>query len=763
VNASPRQLAAAFSILVLSGLGVSTLPASAAGTKEWQPANVPLTTRWGRAVSPARVLPEYPRPQMTRTAWLSLNGLWDYAVTGKDTAAPKTYQGKILVPFPIESALSGVHKSFDGNSRLSYRRSFEVPKAWAAQRILLNFGAVDWEAAVLVNGRQVGAHRGGFDAFTFDITDALTAQGPQELTVSVVDATGGGQAKGKQCAGSLAALGTLAYTAASGIWQTVWIEPVPRASIAKLRITPDVDRGVVRLTALVRGATGADSVEAIVREGVREVASATGTAESEITLAIPHPKLWSPDDPFLYDLKVTLRRAGQPVDSVGSYFGMRKITLEKDVKGQVRMMLNGQAVFQIGPLDQGYWPDGIYTAPCDEALRYDIEMTKKLGFNTTRKHVKVEPDRWYYWCDRLGLLVWQDMPSGGGQTSPAAARQFEAELKAMVEGLANHPAVIMWVIFNEGWGQYDTERLTAWVKQLDPTRLVDSVSCMAPPGVGDVIDDHPYWVPRAPKPDGRRALVIGEFGGRAMVIPGHVISETRVFGHPGGTVLASPWELTTHDVQLLRHVFEEKEKSGLSAAICTQLTDIEGECNGFLTYDRAVVKVNLDQVAAANRGQLPRLKHFRALSPTAEKQPVIWRYTTKRPAADWHKPGFDTSTWNEGPAPFGASPRERTAWKTPNVCIRREFEIGKEPLVMPQLIAHHALGAEVYINGILAAKLTGYTIEYQEYEIRPEARASLRPGKNLLAVHAFHDGNQQLIDVGVVDPMPPETTTDISP
>jgi len=736
---------------------------SSAAAEEWQPAKAPLMTRWGKAVSPARVLPEYPRPQMTRAAWLNLNGLWDYAVTGKDAASPKTYQGKILVPFPIESALSGAHRSFDGGSRLWYRRSFEVPKAWAAQRILLNFGAVDWEAAVLVNGRQVGTHRGGFDPFSFDITDALTARGPQELTVWVLDATGGGQAKGKQCAGSLEALGTLAYTAASGIWQTVWIEPVPRASIAKLRVTPDVDRGVVRLTALVRGATGADSVEAIVREGVREVASATGTAESEITLAIPHPKLWSPDDPFLYDLKVTLRRAGQPVDSVGSYFGMRKITLEKDVKGRVRMMLNGQAVFQIGPLDQGYWPDGIYTAPCDEALRYDIEMTKKLGFNATRKHVKVEPDRWYYWCDRLGLLVWQDMPSGGGQTSPAAARQFEAELKAMVEGLANHPAVIMWVIFNEGWGQYDTERLTTWVKQLDPTRLVDSVSCMAPPSVGDVIDDHPYWVPRAPKPDGRRALVIGEFGGRAMVIPGHVISETRVFGHPGGTVLASPWELTTHYVQLLRHVFEEKERSGLSAAICTQLTDIEGECNGFLTYDRAVVKVNLDQVAAVSRGQLPRLKHFRALSPTAEKQPVIWRYTTKRPAADWHKPGFDTSTWNEGPAPFGASPRERTAWKTPNVCIRREFEIGKEPLVMPQLIAHHALGAEVYINGILAAKLTGYTIEYQEYEIRPEARASLRPGKNLLAVHAFHDGKRQLIDVGVVDPMPPETTTEVSP
>ena len=419
------------------------------------------------------------------------------------------------------------------------------------------------------------------------------------------------------------------------------------------------------------------------------------------------------------------------------------------------MLLNGQAVFQIGPLDQGYWPDGIYTAPADEALRWDIEMTRKLGFNATRKHVKVEPERWYYWCDRMGLLVWQDMPSGGGQTSPAAARQFEAELQAMVEGLANHPAIVMWVIFNEGWGQYDTERLTARVRELDPTRLVNSVSCTAPPGVGDVIDDHPYWIPRAPKADGRRAVVLGEFGGRAMVVPGHVISESRVFGHPGGTVLASPWEFTTHYIQLLRHVFDEKENGGLSGAICTQLTDVEGECNGFVTYDRATVKVDLAQVAAANQGRLPPPRQFRALSPTADKQPVTWRYTTVQPPADWYRPGFDASAWKEGPAPLGASPRERTPWKTPDVWLRREFQLGNEPLVLPQLIAHHALGAEVYLNGIPAAKLTGYTIEYQEYEVRPEARASLKPGKNLLAVHAFHDGHQQLIDVGVVDPLPP--------
>jgi beta-galactosidase/beta-glucuronidase len=736
-------------------LGTCFALGSSAAAATWAPAKVPLMTRWGKALSPDSVLPEYPRPQMVRGDWQNLNGLWDYAVARKDEPQPKTFQGKILVPFCIESALSGVHKGFDPYSRLWYRRKFDVPAAWAGRRLLLHFGAVDWEAIVWLNGTRVAEHRGGYDAFTCDVTDALAPAGPQELVVAVLDATGGIQPKGKQANSNLEAVGTLAYTAASGIWQTVWIEPVAKASVERLSITPDVDRGEARLAVTGRGTTDGDTIEAVASAGGREVARVTGRLGGTLVLPIPHARLWSPDDPFLYDLRVTLRHAGQTVDAVGSYFGMRKIALGKDAKGCVRMMLNDRPVFQLGPLDQGYWPDGIYTAPADEALRYDIEMTRKLGFNVTRKHVKVEPERWYYWCDKLGLLVWQDMPSTGGQPTPATARQFEAELKAMVEGLANHPAVIMWVIFNEGWGQYDTERLTALVKRLDPSRLVDSVSCIAPPGVGDVIDDHPYWVPATPKADGRRGLVIGEFGGRAMVVHGHLISETRVFGHPGGTVLASRWELTVHYVQLLRHVFAETEKNGLSAAIYTQLTDIEGECNGLLTYDREVVKVDLERVVAANRGQFPPPTRFRVLLPTGRQEPVLWRYTTEQPGADWRRPGFDASAWKEGPTPLGASPRERTRWTTPDVWMRREFEIGGEKLALPQLMGHHATGAEIYINGILAAKWTGYTLEYQEYEIRAEARASLRPGKNLIAVHASHEGKQQLIDVGVVDPLPP--------
>ncbi len=745
----------AFMLAGMLWIGLLLLPQGLAADA-WHPAKVPLMTRWGKMLSPENVHQEYPRPQMVRSEWLNLNGLWDYAVTQKTDPRPKKYQGKILVPFPIESALSGVHKSLEASNRLWYRRTFDLPKEWAGQRVLLHFDAVDWETTVRVNGKPLGSHRGGYDRFSFDISDALVANGPQEIDLDVLDATSGEQVKGKQSGGSLAGLGTVAYCASSGIWQTVWLEPVPAASIADLKITPEVNldppvRSVVRIMAACRGTTDGDSIEAVAIDGSREIARSTGKPGDDFTLSIPQPKLWSPDRPILYDLKVTLHHAGQADDVVKSYFGMRKIALGKDEKGVVRILLNGQFVFQIGPLDQGFWPDGIYTAPSDEALRYDIEMTKKLGFNTTRKHIKVEPDRWYYWCDRLGLLVWQDMPSGGGQTSPAAARQFELEMRRMIENHANHPSIVMWIIFNEEWGQYDPVRLTDIVRGLDPTRLVNTVSCGNTHGAGDIIDDHPYWIPRAPKGDGKRAVVIGEFGGRAMALPGHVVSVEKAFGHPGGTVLASPWELTTHYLKLLREVQEEREKSGLNGAICTQLTDIEEECNGFMTYDRDVVKVDLEQVAAADRGHLPPVKQFRNVSPTAQEGPVIWRYSLANPGIDWAQPNFDDSEWSKGPGGFGLG-NWRTQWTSPDIWLRREFTLDSRPLNSPELLAHHDRDVEVYLNGVLASKISGYSIEYQEFEIRPEAKATLKPGKNVIAVHCIRrDKTAGYIDVGVVD------------
>ena len=747
-------------IALACGFLLAALPSVA--QDPWQPAEAPLLSRFAKDVLPEKVLPEYPRPQMVRARWLNLNGLWDYAIRKKSDPAPQSYAGRILVPFPIESALSGVRRSLDGNNRLWYRRFFEVPGEYAGQRLLLHFGAVDWEATVFVNGKELGSHRGGFDAFSFDLTDALKPEGRQELMVSVLDPNGGPLVnKGKQTSGDLRGLGGLGYTSVSGIWQTVWLEPLPAASVAKLKIVPDVDKSTVEVTVFGRAGTKDGDVEVSVLDGAKEVIAAKGRLGAPLALTIPDARLWTPDAPFLYGLKVTLRCDAQAADSVGSYFGMRKISLGKDAKGAVRMLLNNKEVFQVGPLDQGYWPDGIYTAPTDEALKYDIELTKQLGCNVSRKHVKVEPDRWYYWCDRLGLLVWQDMPNGGAgkgqdqRTSDEAAAQFEADLKHMLDGLHNHPCVIMWILFNESWGQYDTVRLTTWTKNYDPTRLVSAVSCGNTFGAGDIIDDHPYWIPNAPKADAKRAVVLGEFGGRSMVVPGHVITEKDVWGHPGGTVLASPWELTTHYTKLMRKVYEEKETHGLNAAIYTQLTDVERECNGMVTYDRAVVKVDLKRISEVFQGRLPPPTEFRALSPIASKKvPVLWRYTTERPAEDWYKPGFATAAWQEGPSAFGSSPREQTAWKSREVWIRREFEIGDEKRVRPQLLAHHAEGAEVYINGVLAAELSGYTLEYQEYEIRPEALATLKPGRNLIAAHGTHKGNGQLLDVGVVAPLP---------
>ena len=559
----------------------------AALAEDWQPAAGPLKTRWAKDVSPDHVLPEYPRPQMVRKDWLNLNGLWDIKL-GDGT------ESKILVPFAIESALSGVMKHVD---RVTYRRSFEIPKGWSGQQVLLHFGAVDWECKVTLNGKELGVHRGGYDAFSFDITEALKGEGAQEITVEVFDPTDlGGQPRGKQKLKP----GSIMYTATTGIWQTVWLEPVPPSHIESLKIVPDVDESCLRLTVV-----GSGSVEAVASEDGKDIAQVTGQAGSELKLSIPNPKLWSPDSPHLYDLRVSLKSGDKTVDSVTSYFGMRKIALGKDDKGVTRMMLNGKPVFQVGPLDQGFWPDGIYTAPTDEALRFDIAETKRLGFNTTRKHVKVEPDRWYYWCDKLGLLVWQDMPCGNSYTDkpqPIDKPQFKSELLNMVKNRWNHPSIIMWVVVNENQGQHDTEALVAEVKALDPSRLVNNASGNDDKNCGDVIDKHSYPGPESPKPEENRAAVLGEFGGLGLPVDGHTWTK-KTWGYEGTKNIE---DLTKGYEKLLGKAWELNSTDGLSAVIYTQLTDVETECNGLLTYDREINKVVPERAAAANSGMLPK-------------------------------------------------------------------------------------------------------------------------------------------------------------
>jgi beta-galactosidase/beta-glucuronidase len=562
----------------------------AAADKTWQPVPGPLQTRWAKDVSPDKVWPDYPRPQMRRHEWLTLNGLWDYAIIPTNSQAPQTYEGKILVPFPVESSLSGVMRPLDEQHDLFYRRTFKVPRRTGGERILLHFGAVDWEAEVVINGHLVGTHRGGYDPFTFDITAALNPGNEQEIAVKVFDPTEGGQPHGKQVRHPKGIM----YTSSSGIWQTVWLEPVPETSISGLGITPDVDSNMLRLSTPV-GAQEA-TVEAVALDKGKEVGRTTGPLGSELQIAIPHPHLWSPQDPFLYDLKIELRQGKKRVDAVTSYFAMRKVGLGKDSKGITRLMLNGQPMFQLGPLDQGFWPDGLYTAPTAEAMLSDLAVTKKLGFNMTRKHVKVEPDLWYYDCDRLGLMVWQDMPSGEHETEEQKS-QFETELKQLITTHRNHPCIVMWVVFNEGWGQYQTERLTALVKSMDPSRLVDDATGWTDKNVGDVIDMHKYPGPGSPKPEENRAAVLGEFGGLGLRIEGHTWAE-KSWGYQGMTDRKA---LTDRYVELLTKTLALKDTPGLSAAVYTQITDVETECNGLMTYDREIVKPDVAAVAAANR------------------------------------------------------------------------------------------------------------------------------------------------------------------
>ncbi|WP_220448310.1 PA14 domain-containing protein [Nonomuraea diastatica] len=541
-----------------------------------------LRSTWADDVDPAKPLPEYPRPQLVRDRWHSLNGTWQFGPAKEGEAAPvgRDLPERIVVPYPVESQLSGIGRH---EERMWYRRAFEVPRGWRGERVLLHLDAVDWQAAVYVNGKQVTTHKGGYDRISVDVTDALKRHGRQELVVGVYDPTDtGSQALGKQRLNP----GGIWYTAVSGIWQSVWLEPVAKDHIERVDAVPDVPGEAVKVT--VHGSPGPVTVTA--RDGRRVVGRATGETGEELRIPVRKPRLWSPGDPHLYDLDVRLKR-----DKVESYFGMRSI----GVSGN-RMMLNGKPVFQIGPLDQGFWPDGIYTAPTDEALRYDLEQTKALGFNAVRKHVKVEPDRWYHHADKLGLLVWQDMPS----TVRADDRpQFEAELRELVDQHRSSPSIVMWVPFNEGWGQYDQARIADLVKSWDPSRLVNNMSgvncCNAVDGGnGDVKDFHIYPGPGNPgKPEGTRANVIGEYGGLALPVVGHTWSG----GGWGYAVEPDPESLTDRYVGMIEEIERLHACEQLSGAIYTQTTDVETEINGLMTYDRAVTKPDVKRVHDAHK------------------------------------------------------------------------------------------------------------------------------------------------------------------
>lgn len=717
-----------------------------ADAADWEPAPVPLMTRWAADVNPTNAWPDYPRPQLVRPEWMNLNGLWEYALTPSATTNPPPFIGKILVPFPLESALSGVGKPLNDHTKLWYHRRFVIPADWRARRVRLHFGAVDWHSQVWVNGHYIGEHQGGYDAFTFELTSALHSDGPQDILVCVTDPTEGEQPRGKQ---SEKPEGVF-YTSTSGIWQTVWLEPVPEVCIDGLKLVPDLEAEGLKLSASVASRSDELEVEAVATAAGERIGQVGGRPNTPLFLPIRQPHLWSPQDPFLYDLRVSLKRGGHEVDHVESYFGMRKVALRKDSLGRMAVALNDRLIFQIGVLDQGFWPDGIYTAPSDAALRFDLEFLKQASFNLVRKHVKVEPQRWYYWCDKLGLLVWQDMPSADN-SSANARLNFEIELRRMIEGLYNHPAIIQWILFNEGWGQYDTERLVAEIRQWDPQRLVDDAAGWTDRQVGDIIDTHSYPEPPVGEPDTQRASVLGEFGGVGYRVVDHTwSSEAWGYQAAGAMEGVSAWYL-----HLMRSVWRLKEKAGYCASVYTQISDVETECNGLLTYDRAVAKIDPQQLRLANQ-ETPVMTEGNLILANALHGKPEWRYTIAAPIEGWQQPGFDDSSWGKGYAGFGSAgfpfAKVATPWTSDDIWLRRGFVLSSTNVANLKLEVFCDDDVEVYLNGVPAFARRGYLIDYGCFDVSPAAACALQSGTNIVAVHCHQKGGGQFIDVGIFKP-----------
>jgi len=577
---------------------------------QWKPAGDKIKTKWAETVDPYNPLPEYPRPMLERPEWQNLNGLWEYAILPVGKSEPTAYDGKILVPFAIESSLSGVQKPVGEKNELWYKRTFSVPSAWKNRNIILNFGAVDWKADVYINNIKIGSHTGGYTPFSFNISPFLKKSGEQQLVVRVWDGTDTGfQPRGKQVSKPEG----IWYTAVTGIWQTVWLEPVNPKHITKVISVPDIDRETLSVSVKLSDKATSDIISVKISDGGKVVAEAKATPDQTVELNIPSAKLWSPESPSLYDMEISLSSNGKTIDNVKSYCAMRKISSKKDKNGIYRFQLNNKNYFHYGPLDQGWWPDGLYTAPSDEALAYDIIKTKDLGFNMIRKHVKVEPARWYYHCDRLGILVWQDMPSGDKTPrwqnktyfndkelvrSTESEENYRKEWKEIIDFLRPHPSIVVWVPFNEAWGQFKTAEITAWTKQYDHSRLVNPASGgNFYHNTGDILDLHNYPGPDMYLYDAERITVLGEYGGIGMPVQDHLWQTDRNWGY---VQFKNVDEVTD---EYIKYALQLKEfvKRGFSGAVYTQTTDVEGEVNGFMTYDREVVKMNEKKIREINK------------------------------------------------------------------------------------------------------------------------------------------------------------------
>ncbi len=743
---------------------------------DWAPVKGGMMTKWGSELKADKVWQEYPRPQMERADWTNLNGLWDYAVTAKEETNPGEWAGQILVPFCPESSLSGVGRLIEPTEALWYKRPLPAPKE--GKRSIITFEAVDYTSTLWVNGKRIGSHTGGFTPFSYDITTALKPDG-NELLVRVDDATEGYQLHGKQ---KLKNEG-IWYTRVTGIWQTVWLENVSERFINDIDYTCDIGSGSVKVHPKLSGkASEGEKVRVTASFGGKEIATGTGTPE--VTLTLPDAKLWSPTEPNLYDVKVeVLDASGKVVDEVKSYTALREFGKEKDANRRWRFTLNGKSIFHWGPLDQGWWPDGLLTPPSEEAMISDIDYLKAAGFNMIRKHIKVEPRRYYAHCDKVGMLMWQDQVSqgyGNPETEPKgsnppwtrmapnpkdgtwpdeAHEQFVTEYKRMVDHLRDVPCIAVWSPFNEAWGQHRTMEVGKMAVEYDKTRPINIASGGNFWPVGDIADEHAYPDPAFPIDNelfDDYVKVVGEFGGHGMPIEGHLWNKNSPnWGYGGLPKDLAEWKQRyEHSIEVLAGL----RKKGICSGVYTQTTDVEVEINGLRTYDR-INKVEPAWLRPISEMLLntPDVVKISELVPTSQKsgQPAL--YTTDKPADGWEKPDFDASAWSEGKGGFGSQGTPNasigTEWKSPDIWFRREVQISELPKGRAILRIFHDEDAEVFLNGEKIATTKGHNTGYSDYPITDTSL--FKQGANIIAVHCHQTTGGQFIDVGIVDETAP--------
>ena len=760
----------------------------------WQAFKQTISTPWTDQVSPTNALPEYPRPQMVRSAWLNLNGLWDYALeaipfeplqglTDKPSFTkgnpPDSWDGQILVPFAIDSPLSGVMEILRPDQRLWYRRTVSVPDDWIDKRILLHFQAADWETSIYLNGVDLGQHRGGYDPFSIDLSEHFRS-GDNEIIVCCWDATEHqSQALGKQILPEDRK--GFRYQPTGGIWQTVWLEAVPDTYIQSLHITPDVDNSLVHIQVQGEGLAGSKiRVTALVDN--QDISHIESDSSHMIDLPIPDPMLWNPDTPFLYDLRVDVIQADTVIDSVTSYFGMRKITMGEDENGIVRILLNDQYIFQLGPLDQGYWPDGILTPPSEEAILFDLKYLKRIACNMVRVHIKVHPDRWYYHCDRLGLLVWQDMvsmPKFNQTITPTVAQQWESELTRMMDWLHNHPSIIQWIVFNEAWGQHKTEYYVEQVKQHDPSRLVTNASGWTDVPVGDIYDIHDYTfypATASQKIANGRAILLGEAGGFNACIPDH-----NWYSHEKPSSVIDYVHDITRSTYPTEKSLEESYRfwidnlrclltlSPVNGLVYTQITDVEHELNGWLTYDRRVSKIPQETLREIHASLFKPIRFSMLLDETFWKigsgehitkpmLPDAIAPETQLPdfSGEWCQLDFDDSSWESRQNSFegGVNVQIEAVQHSPYLYLRTNLFLDE----IPENLAFHVVTSadcQLFINGklIRSLRLRPYSAPISETctLLCTDEMSQLRLGDNIVAAVLLPSSQPPYLEMKVID------------